>query len=409
MAQSTPGWKMAEETSVGENDATPTPRPPPPTIGIGASAGGVKALQALFDAMPEGMGAAFVVIVHLDPNSHSELAEIISAHSTLDVEQVTATTLLKPDHVYVIPPDRQLRISDHEVSAVPFDEPRGHRAPIDLFFRSLAEQKSDGCAVILTGAGSDGAIGARAIKEAGGIVLVQDPEEAEYPSMPRSVIATDAADFILPIRELGPRLAELIRAKKETRLTADSDDDESLLRRILAHLRARTGHDFSNYKRSTVHRRVLRRMQVSRMDSLQSYFHHLRGNAGGWLLQMSPGHYGLFYTDEGKTFEEGVAVSAGDELTLTLEQFGIGGACKSRFACGYPAARREKKPIRLPSCCSRKQRAGSSGPRFRFLPRILIQTLSPLPVKGVIRMLSQRMSVRSGSSGSSQKMPNSIV
>ena len=143
MAQSTPGWKMAEETTASENDATPMPRPtPPPTIGIGTSAGGVSALQALFDAMPEGMGAAFVVVVHLDPNSHSELAQIISAHSTLDVEQVTATTLLKPDHVYVIPPDRQLRISDHEVSAVPFDDPRGHRAPIDLFFVRWPSKKA---------------------------------------------------------------------------------------------------------------------------------------------------------------------------------------------------------------------------------------------------------------------------
>ena len=269
---------MAEEASVGENGAAAAPRMTLPIIGIGTSAGGIKALQDLFDAMPEGMGAAFVVIVHLDPDSHSELAEIISAHSDLPVEQVTATVRLEPDHVYVIPPDRQLRISDHLISAVPFREPRGHRAPIDLFFRSLAEQKSDGCAVILTGAGSDGAVGARAIKEAGGIVLVQEPEEAEYPSMPRSVIATDAADFILPIRDLAQRLAELIRAKKQTHLSTESEDDESLLRRILGHLRARTGHDFSNYKRSTVYRRVLRRMQVSRTDTLQRYFHYLRDN-----------------------------------------------------------------------------------------------------------------------------------
>lgn len=250
-----------------------------PIVGIGASAGGVKALQALFEALPEEVGAAFVVIVHLDPDSRSELAPILSAHSQFDVEQVTATSSLKPDHVYVIPPDRQLRIADNKISAVPFDEPRGHRAPIDLFFRSLAEQKGDGCAVILTGAGSDGAVGVKAIKESGGIVLVQHPDEAEYGSMPRSAIATEVADFVLPLRELAQRLVELIRAKKQTRLAAKGEDEESFLRRILAHVRARTGHDFSHYKRTTVYRRVLRRMQVARVDRLQRYFDYLREHA----------------------------------------------------------------------------------------------------------------------------------
>src|SRR5207237_9595902 len=120
---------------------------------------------------------------------------------------VNTTATLKPDHVYVIPPDRQLRIVDHEVSAVPFDKPRGQRAPIDLFFRSLASQSVARCAVILSGAGSDGAVGVTAIKEPAGSVLVQEPEEAEYPSMPRSAIATDVADSVLPMREMPGRRA----------------------------------------------------------------------------------------------------------------------------------------------------------------------------------------------------------
>lgn len=133
--------------------------------------------------------------------------------------------------------------------------------------------------MVLSGAGSDGAVGVKAIKEAGGIVLVQNPEEAEYSSMPRSAIATEVADFVLPIAELAHRLVDLIRAKKETNWARRSDDDESFLRRILAHLRARTGHDFSHYKRTTVYRRVLRRMQVTRMDTLERYFSHLREHA----------------------------------------------------------------------------------------------------------------------------------
>src|SRR5262252_44843 len=185
----------------------------PPIVGVGASAGGVKALQAFFEALPSNTGAAFVVIVHLDPDARSELASILSQRTTMPVTQIDNREQLHPNHVYVIAPDRRLHIADHTISALPFEEPRGHRAPIDLFFRSLAEQHGDGFAVILTGAGGDGAIGVKAIKEAGGIVIVQDPNEAEYPSMPRAAIATEVADFILPVREMGPQLAELIRTR----------------------------------------------------------------------------------------------------------------------------------------------------------------------------------------------------
>src|SRR5215469_2065198 len=121
-----------------------------PIVGIGASAGGVKALQQLFDKMPARVGAAFVVIVHLDPSSHSELPAILAARSKLSVTQVTHSAPLKEDCIYVIPPDRQLQLSDHEISAVPFVEVRGQRAPIDSFFRSLADQHGDGFAVVLT-------------------------------------------------------------------------------------------------------------------------------------------------------------------------------------------------------------------------------------------------------------------
>ena len=224
----------------------------PPIVGIGASAGGVAALQSLFDALPERLGAALVIILHLDPDHRSELAAVLSTHSHFPVQQVNTTATLKPDHVYVIPPDRQLRIVDHEISAVPFDKPHGQRAPIDLFFRSLAAQSVARCAVILTGAGSDGAVGVKAIKEAGGIVLVQDPEEAEYPSMPRSAIATEVADFVLPLQELANRLVELVRSPKEEEWRRTAGDGEVYLRRILAHVRNRTAHDFSHYKRTTV-------------------------------------------------------------------------------------------------------------------------------------------------------------
>ncbi len=248
----------------------------PVIVAMGASAGGIHALQSFFAALPPDTGAAFVVVVHLDPKHRSEMPAIIATRTKMPVVQVQDHTRLQANHVYVIPPDRQLQMVDHEVSAVEFEEPRGHRAPIDLFFRSLAEQLGDGFAVILSGAGSDGAIGVRAVKEAGGIILVQDPNEAEYASMPRSAIATGVADFVLPAHDIGKRLADLVRIKESLPVQDIRSFDEELLRRILAHLRVRTGHDFSKYKRSTVLRRIARRMQLVRAHDLKEYYNFLR-------------------------------------------------------------------------------------------------------------------------------------
>src|SRR5262245_57790501 len=251
----------------------------PVVVGIGASAGGVRALQHLFDALPDKTGAAFVVVVHLDPDTRSEMAKILAARTDMPVLQVAEPVPLQGDHVYVIPPDRRLHITNDEIATAEFEEPRGKRAPIDLFFRSLAEQHGDGCAVILTGAGSDGAVGVRAVKESGGIILVQDPVEAEFPSMPRSAIATGIADFVLPIREIAQRLIELVHEKNNGAARSGLRGlSEDLLRRILAHVRVRTGHDFSKYKRATILRRIARRMQVTRSESPNVYYDVLRDN-----------------------------------------------------------------------------------------------------------------------------------
>lgn len=245
-----------DQNGSGRADAAPI------IVGIGASAGGIPALQALFSTLPEATGAAYVVVVHLDPKRPSELASILSAQTRMPVVQVVDKAELRADHVYVIPPDRRLQITDDRIEAETFDEPRGGRAPIDQFFRSLAEH-GDGFALILSGAGSDGALGLRAVKEAGGIILVQDPEEAEYSSMPRSAIAAGIVDFVLPVRDIAQQLPDLIR-KKMKAASSELAIDEEVLRRILAHVRVRTGHDFSKYKRSTVLRRIGRRMQITR-------------------------------------------------------------------------------------------------------------------------------------------------
>jgi len=249
--------------------------PPTPVCAIGASAGGVEALTAFFKATRSDIGLAYVVIMHLEPTTPSQMVAILTRVTDMPVAEVSGLMHLEADHVYVIAPDQQLVIDDHSVATQNFTEPRGKRAPIDLFFRSLAEKRADGIAVILSGAGSDGAVGVRAVKEAGGVVCVQDPDEAQFGVMPRSAIATGAADVIAPIGELVSRIAEISRSKAALHQLDRSELDEAL-HQIIRHLRSRTGHDFSNYKKATLLRRITRRMQVARRVSLDAYLDYLQ-------------------------------------------------------------------------------------------------------------------------------------
>ncbi len=264
------------ENSAGLGDASPEWFP---TVGIGTSAGGVRALQEFFENLPDDVNAAFVVIVHLDPAHQSELPSILAARTRMPVIQVTGRIPIEPGRVYVIPPNRQLIVAAQHLSVAEFEEPRWQRTPIDLFFRSLAAQRGDDFAIVLSGAGSDGSVGIKAVKEAGGVILVQNPEEAEYNSMPQSAVATGLADFVLPVREIAKSLPELIRNRGVMSREFLSEADDENVRRILAHLRVRTGHDFSNYKKATVWRRIARRMQVQRATTMADYLAILRESA----------------------------------------------------------------------------------------------------------------------------------
>jgi two-component system CheB/CheR fusion protein len=245
-----------------------------PVCAIGTSAGGVEALQKFFQLLPTDLGLAYVVILHLAPDQPSALGEILSNRTRMPVVQVTSSAVLRRDAVFVIPPDRELVINGEQLIARPFGEPRGRRVPIDVFFRSIAAGRGDGIAVVLTGSGSDGAVGVRAIKEGGGVVFVQDPAEAGFAGMPQNAIATGDADFVAPLASLVERLIEVARSKEAVR-SLDVEDAANDLRRIIAFLRARTGHDFSSYKRATVLRRVTRRLQVCRVPSLGAYIEYL--------------------------------------------------------------------------------------------------------------------------------------
>src|SRR5215216_6460541 len=159
-------------------------------VGIGASAGGLKALQDFFETLPGETGMAYVVITHLHPEHESHLAELLQRHSQMPVRQVDGLVRVEKDHVYVIPPNRRLTMADSQIDLTEFNEPRGQRAPIDYFFRSLARGHPNSVGIILSGGGTDGAVGVKAIKEEGGLLMVQHPDEAEYNSMPNAAIAT---------------------------------------------------------------------------------------------------------------------------------------------------------------------------------------------------------------------------
>lgn len=275
---------------MADSDDATTQSPKIPVCGIGASAGGLEALQTFFTVLPNDLGIAYVIIVHLAPDRKSDLPSIMRRWTSMPVTQVGDHDKihLERDHVYVIAPDRKLEITDTSVGASQFEQARGQRAAIDLFFRSLASARGDGFAVVLSGSGSDGALGSRAVKEAGGLVLVQDPREAAHGDMPRAVIDTGVADLVLPVKELVERLAELARSKDRlTELVRAAEDShpidrnqERALRSIFDLLLRRTGHDFSRYKRNTILRRLTRRMQLCHQTTITYYLQYLVGNVG---------------------------------------------------------------------------------------------------------------------------------
>ena len=184
-------------------------------VGIGASAGGLEALNSFFRALPPDTGMAFVVITHLHPEHESHLAEILQNYTQMPVTQVSGLVALEGNHVYVIPPNRRLVMADSQLNITEFKEPRGQRAPVDYFFRSLARGHPNSVGIILSGGGTDGAVGVKAIKEVGGLLMVQHPDEAEYNSMPRAAIATGLVDVVLPVHRLAEKLVDYVRIQSE--------------------------------------------------------------------------------------------------------------------------------------------------------------------------------------------------
>ena len=259
------------ETNDAESERCPV------IVGIGASAGGQEALEQLFTAMPYDCGISFVVIMHLPSKGPSLLTDLLSRYTPMAVVTAEEGMPLHPDRVHVIPAGRDLSISGNLIR---LDEPDGTHHPIDRLFQSLAaEAKEHAVAVVLSGFGTDGAEGVKMVREAGGIVMVQEPATAIEPTMPNSAIATGVADFILPTEQMPEKITEIVRGTciLPPRACLAATIDEELLA-VFSAVKARTGHDFNSYKRNTVIRRIERRMAVNEVGGLKKYIALLEHN-----------------------------------------------------------------------------------------------------------------------------------
>jgi two-component system, chemotaxis family, CheB/CheR fusion protein len=248
-----------------------------PIVGIGASAGGLEAFSELLRYLPEKTGMAFVLVQHLDPKHSSSLQEILSRTTKIPVTEVTQGIVVQPDHAYVIPANTNLTIKNGILQLGSRVVLRGRHMPIDDFFRSLAESVGQqAIGVILSGTASDGTEGCRAIKAAGGVTFAQDQESAKYDSMPRNAVNAGCIDFILPPKDIARELGGISQHPYVARVAGPGPDGfqgmvGSDLNALFGLLRESTGVDFANYKHTTLHRRIRRRMVVHRVETLKDY------------------------------------------------------------------------------------------------------------------------------------------
>ncbi len=249
-----------------------------PIVGIGASAGGLEALDGFFRHMPSNSGMAFVVIQHLAPQHISAMDSLLKRYTEMQVLNIEDGIKVKPDHIYLNPPDKHVVIMNGKLCLMEPKEPHGVRMPINYFLRSLAEDKGEkAICIILSGTGSDGTLGLKEVKGKGGLALAQDERQAKFDGMPRNAIDTGLVDFVLPVERMG---VELMKYSQHPyvggkRNGTDKKQLGDYMRKIFFMIRSKTGHDFSNYKQSTILRRTERRMALNHIDQISEYVHYL--------------------------------------------------------------------------------------------------------------------------------------
>lgn len=260
-------------------------------IGIGASAGGLEAIEVFFKNMPEDTGLAFVVVQHLSPDYKSLMGELISRFTGMPVHTVHDGMELKPNNIFLIPAKKNMTVFDKTLHLSDIDQKKGLNLPIDIFFRSMAlDFEKNSIGIVLSGTGSDGALGIRAIKEHGGTVFVQDNLSAKFDGMPKSSIATGMVDFILSPEEMPAAILHYIKhpyISKPDQITK-SPSDENVLLKILKTIRERIGVDFTFYKPTTITRRLEKRLAINQIDNLNQYLE---------LLDYAPREINILYKD----------------------------------------------------------------------------------------------------------------
>jgi two-component system CheB/CheR fusion protein len=253
-----------------------------PIVGIGASAGGLAAFEAFFSGMPadKNPDMAFVLVQHLAPDHKSILTDLIRRYTRMQVSEVEDGVVVQPNCAYIIPPNRDMAFLNGTLQLLEPSSPRGQRLPIDFFFRSLAQDQHErAICIVLSGTGSDGTMGMRAIKGEGGMAMAQNLESTEYDGMPRNAIATGLVDYILPPAEMPAHLIAYAahafgRGNLQQALPLTKAEDA--LKKIFILLRSQTGHDFSQYKHNTIKRRVDRRLAVHQIADLSEYVRFLQ-------------------------------------------------------------------------------------------------------------------------------------
>ncbi|HME45299.1 MAG TPA: chemotaxis protein CheB [Syntrophorhabdales bacterium] len=283
MAEKKASLKKRTTASAQRKVKAAAPPPPPsaakepfPVVALGASAGGLEAFEQFFKNLPPTTRAGFVVLSHLDPKHSSIMSELIARFTPMTVHEAADGVEVKANHVYVIPPNKDLSIFHGKLQLTEQGKAAGTRMPIDFFLRSLAQDQGDrAVAVILSGTGSDGTLGLRDVQGAGGTVFVEDPASARYDGMPRSAVQTGLADHVLPVGEIARRLSSLLERYR----TGKEPPDERMtdvMQKMLMVVRSKTGHDFSLYKKNTITRRIRRRMNVHNIENPAAYLRYLQ-------------------------------------------------------------------------------------------------------------------------------------
>ena len=243
-------------------------------VGVGASAGGLEALSALISRLPDNLGASYVIVQHMSPNHRSMLVQLLARETRMQVDEAQHGMRPQPNQVYITPPNRNIVLQDGEFVLT---EPSAEVMPkpsVNAFFSSLAEEKGeDAIGVILSGTGSDGSLGVRAIKAAGGLVFAQEPGTAKYGGMPQSAIDTECVDWVMPPEQIANEIEVIVRAQGMVIPQANNTQAPATLRTLLQKVQRHARVDFSGYKESTVWRRILRRMVSNRVHTMEEYLH----------------------------------------------------------------------------------------------------------------------------------------